>query len=66
MTKIIPKGTVIKLNGIPLELCADTKVECSKGNYRLLYSQSAHSLLNPTQAPSPDSLATSNSSVASM
>jgi hypothetical protein len=68
---ILPKGTVVKLNGFPCELVADTEVVSGLiaregldwvNDQRLSLSQVEHSPVKPFQAASPDSLATSNSS----
>ena len=46
----IPKGTVIKIKGIPFELKEDTKVLGLESNYKLALSQSEHCLSKPVQA----------------
>lgn len=51
--KIIPAGTIIRLNGVPLRLCGDSRVESSDSNYKLALSQDEHFSSNPVQAPSP-------------
>jgi hypothetical protein len=62
----LPKGTVTKLKGLPVELLTDCKVLMSEHNYKLFLSQSEHSVLNPVQAAPPDNRATNNESLASI
>ena len=48
----IPKGTVIKIKGIPFELKEDTKVLGLESNYKLALSQSEHCLSKPVHVES--------------
>jgi hypothetical protein len=66
---IIPKGTVVKLNGFPCELGKDTQVissvlarETIGQDYRLSISQVEPRSLKPFQAPTPVNSTTSSSS----
>lgn len=53
-------GTIIKIQGIPVELLSETEVFVSEANYKLLVSQDEHSSLNPAHAALPESSATSS------
>jgi len=48
----LPKGTIVKIKGIPLELTRHTRVETAPENYKLFFNQDEQSSENPTQADS--------------
>ena len=62
----VPKGTIVKLNGIPLQLLDSVNVTTTKENYKLSLSQDEHLSLNPVQAPTPLDLRTNSESLESM
>ena len=66
-TIVIPKGTLIHLNGIPFRLKGDTKVLGLMSNYKLALSQSLISCGSPNQAADlVDMSMTSNLSLSSV
>ena len=54
----LPKGTLIKIKGIPFELKEETTCETGLENYKLSFNHLEQLLSNPVQAPSPDNFTT--------
>ena len=50
----VKKGVLIHINGLPFNLCKNTKVLGNPKNYKLAFNQSEHSLFSPNQAASTD------------
>lgn len=58
---VVPAGTVVRINGMPFELSADTPMLGTEANYRLASSQSEASFCSPYDAHgSPVTSSTSN------
>lgn len=49
----VKKGVLIHINGLPFNLCKNTKVLGNPKNYKLAFNQSEHSCLAQTKPHQP-------------
>jgi hypothetical protein len=56
----LPKGTLVKFNGLPFMLLEDAVTDGLEENYKLALSHSATSDANPAQADTPGPIGQTN------